>query len=72
MNSKTQKSQNLNCCYFFLFFFFTATHAAYGSSQVGVESELQLPAYATARATLDGATFATYTTAHGNAGSLTH
>ena len=43
--------------YFFFFFFNRATPVAYRSSQVGVKSELQLPAY---------------TTAHGNAGSPTH
>ena len=38
----------------------------------GVESELQLPAYTTATATPDPSASATYTTAHGNAGSFTH
>ena len=41
-----------NCAKFF-FFFLMATPAAYGSSQAGVEQELQLPAYTTAHATLD-------------------
>ena len=37
--------------YFFgLFFFFRATPMAYGGSRLGVESELQLPAYTTATA----------------------
>ena len=35
------------------FFFFRAAPVAYGSSQLGVESELQLLAYATATATQD-------------------
>ena len=41
---------------FFLFFFFLlfrAKPSAYGNSQLAVESELQLPAYATATATQD-------------------
>ena len=37
-----------------------------------VQSELQLLAYATATATQDSSCVWTYTTAHGNAGSLTH
>ena len=42
--------------------------------RLGVESELQLLAYTTATAMPDPsqAASATYTTAHGNAGSLTH
>ena len=40
--------------------------------RVGVELELQPPAYATATATQDPATSATCTTAQGNARSLTH
>ena len=36
-----------------LFYFFRATPAAYESSRLGVESELQLPAYATATAMPD-------------------
>ena len=39
--------------------------------RLGVELELQPPAYTTAT-TQDPATSATYTTAHSNAGSLTH
>ena len=38
----------------------------------GVKSELQLPAYTTATATWDLSQVCTYTTAHSNAGSLTH
>ena len=38
--------------------------------RLGIESELQLPAYATA--TLDRALSVTYTTAYGNIRSLTH
>ena len=37
----------------FAFFFFKATPMAYGSSGLGVESELQLPAYTTATAKPD-------------------
>ena len=40
--------------------------------RLGVESELQLLAYARATAAQDPATSVTYTTAHGNARSLTH
>ena len=40
--------------------------------RLGVESELQLPAYTTTTETRDPGMSATYTTAHGNAGSLTH
>ena len=40
----------LNSFYFFYFFRFMAVPAAYGSSQTGVELELQLPAYTTATA----------------------
>ena len=40
--------------------------------KLGVESELQLPAYTTATVTPIRAMYATYTTAHGNARSLTH
>ena len=40
--------------------------------RLGVESELQLPAYATAIATPDPNWSVTYTTAQGNARSLTH
>ena len=39
--------------------------------RLGVNSELQLPPYASATATWDLSPSATYTTAHGNAGSLT-
>ena len=40
--------------------------------KLGVQSELQLLAYATATATWIQAESATYTTAQDNAGSLTH
>ena len=40
--------------------------------RLGVAWELQLPAYTTATATLDPSCILTYTTAHGNNGSLTH
>ena len=49
-----------------------AVLTAYRSSQVGVKLVLQLPAYATTVTTWSQATSATYTTAHGNTGSLTH
>ena len=41
-------------------------------TRLGVESELQLLAYTTATAMSDRASSVTYTTAHSNAGSLTH
>ena len=37
-------------CLVFYFFFFSLGHVAYRSSQLGVELELQLPAYTTATA----------------------
>ena len=40
--------------------------------QVGVQLELQLPAYTRATATPDLSRVVTYTTAHSNARSLTH
>ena len=40
--------------------------------RLGVESELQLPVYTTAQQCGIRAASSTYTTAHGNAGSLTH
>ena len=40
--------------------------------RLGAESELQLPAYTTATATRDPSLSVTYTTADGNARSLTH
>ena len=40
--------------------------------RIGVELELQLPAYTTAIATWDLSRVCTYTTAHGIARSLTH
>ena len=40
--------------------------------RLGVESELHLPAYTKATAMPDWAVSATYTTVHGNTGSLTH
>ena len=53
----------------FLSFVFLGLHLRHMEvSRLGVKLELQLLAYATATATWDP----TYTTAHGNAGSLTH
>ena len=40
--------------------------------RLGIESELQLPAYAIATVTPDLGHVWTYTTAHHDAGSLTH
>ena len=56
-----------------IFFFFLGPHPQHMEvPKLGDESELQLPSYATATATRIQDTSATYTTAHGNAGSLTH
>ena len=43
-----------------------ATPVVYGVPRLGVELELQLPAYATAKQHRIQATSSTYTTAHGN------
>ena len=51
---------------------FRVTPTAYGISQARGLIHLQLPAYTIATATQDCAVSATYTTAHGNAGFLTH
>ena len=54
---------------FVCFFVFLGLHSrAIEIHRLGVESKLQLLAYAAAIATL----FSTYTTAHGNVTSLTH
>ena len=54
-----------------LFCLFWATPTAYRSPRLGVKWELQLPAYTTA--TPDPSPVCDlYTTAHGNAGTLTH
>ena len=53
---KNQKKFFFNFIYF-IFLIFRAVPTAYGGPRLGVESELQLPAY---------------TTVQGNAGSLTH
>ena len=61
--------------FFFFFFFFLSLGPHLQPLEVprlGVESELQLPVCATAIATQILAMSATYTTAHDNAGSLTH
>ena len=56
--------------FYFVFCLFRAAPTAYGSSQaMGLIGAV---AYATATAMPDRAMFATYTTAHSNAGSLTH
>ena len=54
------------CSNMIFLYFFSGPHPHHMEvPRLGVESELQLPAYTTA-------TSATYTTAHGNTGSLTH
>ena len=55
----------------FFFFGFLWSHLWHMEvPRLGVKSELQLPAYTTATATPDLAPSVTYTTAHGDAGSL--
>ena len=57
----------------FFFFVFLGLHPQHMEvPRQGVKSDLWLPAYATAQQLGMGATSATYTTAHGNTGSLTH
>ena len=51
--------------------FFRAIPAAYGSSRLGVELELQGPATPQPQQCIICAASVTYTTAHGNARSLT-
>ena len=53
---------------FFFFLLFRAAPVAYGSAQAGG----QIGASAAATSTKDPSCKATYTTAQGNAGSLTH
>ena len=60
---------------FLFFFFFRASPMAYGSSQAGVELELQLPSYTTAPQPQQCRIWAVsvaYSTAHSNTGALTH
>ena len=55
------------------FFFFLGPHLGHMNVfRLGVELELQLPAYTIASAMIVQAVPATYTTAHGITGSLTH
>ena len=60
----------LFCLFFFLFLRPNPQHMEV--PRLGVMSELQLPAYTTATATLDLSWVCTYTIAHDNAGSPTH
>ena len=58
---------------FFCFFFFLELQLQHMEvPRLGVESEMQLPAYTTTTATWDLSHVCDYTTAHGHAGSLTH
>ena len=68
-------SKNLHTFFFFFFFFFCflGPHPRHTEvPRLGVESELHLLAYTTAPATSDPSSSVNYTTARGNAGSLTH
>jgi len=57
----------------FFFFFFSRLYPPHMEvPRLGVESELQLPAYTTATQHQIGAASAACTTAHSNTGSLTH
>ena len=58
--------------FFLSFCLFRAAPAPYGDSGLGVESELQLPAYTIASATQDPSCIWYHTIAHSNAGFLTH
>ena len=56
VKERWNREKGLKSCSFFFFFLlfllFNTAHIAYGSSRLGVESELQLPAYATATAAM--------------------
>ena len=66
-------SDTIHVYFFFFFFSFLGRHPWHMEvPRSGAEPELQPPASATATATRIRATSATYTTAHGNARSLTH
>ena len=57
----------------FIYLVFSGPHPRHMEiPRLGVKSELQLQAYAIGTAMLDLSTSVTYTTAHGNAGSLIH
>ena len=59
--------------FFFLSFIFLGLHLRHMEvPRLGVQSELQLPAYTTVTATPDPSCVVTYSIAHGNTGSLTH
>ena len=63
----------LGARFLFLSFFFLGLHLQHMEVPgLGVESEWQPLAYATATAMLDLSCAVTYAAAHGNAGSLTH
>ena len=58
---------------YLLIFAFLGLHPQYMEvPRLGIESELQLPAYTTATAMWDLSVSVTYTTAHSNSGSLKH
>ena len=63
---------NVLSCRIFFFFLLGSHLQNMEVSRLGVNLELQLLTYATATAMLDPSHSATYTAAHGNAGSLTH
>ena len=71
---KGSKPSLLLCIWYILFFFFTFSvlHLRHMEvPRIGVESELQLPAYTTATGRGNQLTSATYTTAHHNTGFST-
>jgi len=64
---------NLLLLFIFILFCVLGPHPQHEEGpRLGVESELWLLAYTTVTAVRDLSRVCTYTTAHGNAGSLTH
>ena len=63
---------SLSFYFLFIFCFLGPNPQHMDVPRLGVELELQLPAYATAIAMSDPSRLCHYTTAHGNDGSLTH
>ena len=72
-NLNSESQYTLTEKFLFKFFCFLGPHPQHMEvPRLGVKSELQLQAYATAIATRDPSLSLTYTKAHGNMGFLTH